>query len=89
MSRTLWGVLVWLPAFLSLELTSYFWKACPWPTLSETVWRLIAFWHPFWYFVLLAMVVLVGHFGYHWRVRYLIAASVAGAVAILLHLLLR
>lgn len=89
MSLTLRSVLFWLPWFLVPELLAVFWKNCPWRTLSETVWRLIAYWHPTWYFVLLFGIILMGHFGYHWRARYLIAAAILGTAAILIHLFSR
>ena len=41
MSRFAWGCAVYGPWFLLwlvLELTALWWKGCPWPTLSRTVW---------------------------------------------------
>ncbi|MDE2104783.1 MAG: hypothetical protein KGL39_46530 [Patescibacteria group bacterium] len=89
MSRLVWGIVVWLPSFLALELTAKFWDGCPWPTLSETVWLAIRWWHPIATLVAVIMIVLYGHFEDHWRVRYLIAVSLVGAASIVAHILLR
>lgn len=85
MSKTLISVLVWLPLFLSFELTAVFWTGCPWYTFSETFWKLIAYWHPFWYFTALFFVILIGHFGYHWSAKYLILIGALGIGGILVH----
>ena len=79
---------MWAPAFFALELPAHF-KLVPWPTLSRTFWDLIAWWHPMAYFVLVAMVVLLGHFEKHWSVRYLIAVALMGTAAAAAHLILR
>lgn len=88
MSRLLWGVAVWLPAFLLLELPAH-WRLVPWPTLSSTVWDGIKDWHPVGYFVALFMAVLLGHFEFEWSAKWLIIAALAGTAAILAHLALR
>ena len=89
MSLTLRSVLFWGSWFLVPELLAVFWTGCPWDTLSGTFWRLIAYWHPVWYFVVIFGVVLLGHFGYHWRARYLIVIAVLSTVAVLIHLFFR
>ena len=88
MSRLAWGLLVWLPAFLALELPAHF-DLVPWPTLSSTVWIGIKDWHPVAYFVAIAMVVLFGHFEFEWSVGWLIAVAVALSVAVGIHLAVR
>lgn len=85
MSRLLWGIAVWLPAFLALELPAHY-GLTPWPTLSSTIWDAIKWWHPLAYFVALFMIVLLGHFEAHWSVKWLIGISIMGGAIILAHL---
>ncbi len=88
MSRLAWGLAIWLPAFLGLELPAHF-GLVPWPTLSSTVWDGIRDWHPVAYFVAIAMVVLFGHFEFRWSVGWLIAVAAALTVAVVVHLIAR
>lgn len=93
MTRVQWGALIWLgiflPVFLALELPAKLWKGCPWPTLSEFTWEGIQWWHVVGAVVAVFMLVLLGHFEWQWKVRWVIAAAVLGALAISLHLLIR
>ena len=88
MSRLVWGVCVWLPAFLLLELPAH-WKLVPWPTLSRTVWDAIKWWHPLAYFTALFVAVLLGHFEFEWSAGWLILLALAGSAAIGIHLAVR
>lgn len=49
MSRFHWGLAVYGPIFvvwLVFELTSVFWRGCPWPTLSRLCWDMEDMWPP-------------------------------------------
>jgi hypothetical protein len=87
-SRLAWGIAVWTPAFLALELPAH-WGLTPWPTLSSTVWDLIAWWHPMAYFTVLFMVVLLGHFEFHWSAGWVVGAALIGTALIIGHLAVR
>lgn len=88
MSKLGWGIAVWLPAFLLLELPAHY-KLVPWPTLSSTVWDGIKWWHPVAYFVAILMFVLYGHFERHWSVGWLIGVAFALTAAVVVHVLVR
>jgi hypothetical protein len=63
-SRFTWGCLVygpWFVLWLVLELTSIYWKSCPWPTLSRTVWHLEDRWDWTQIVFLAGLVVLLVH----------------------------
>lgn len=89
MSRLAVGVAVWAALFFPAELAAKLWDGCPWPTLSETVWLAIRWWHPVATIVAVLMVILYGHFEDHWRVRYLIATALVGTALIVAHVILR
>ena len=82
MTLELRSVLVWLGAFLALELTPIFWPGCPWTTFTGTVRGGISWWHALAIYVVVFLIVLGGHFDYGWRARYLILLAVIGAVLI-------
>ena len=88
MRALIWGVVVWGTAFFALELPAH-WDKTPWPTLSRTVWDLIAWWHPLAYFTVLFMAVLLGHFEFEWSAKWLILLAVLGTAAIVAHVAVR
>jgi len=68
MSRFAWGCLIygpWFLAWVALELTSIFWKACPWPTLSRTAWDLEDRWDWTQIIFLAGLAVLLVHIVFH------------------------
>lgn len=88
MSKLLIGILVWLPAFLILELPAHF-NLVPWPTLSATIWDGIKWWHPIAYFVALFVFILLGHLEMHWSARWLIGIGLFLTAFILVHIATR
>lgn len=89
MSRTLAGLLFWLPYFLVAELPAHFFSWWPWPTLSSTVWGGIKWWHPIAAMVTLFLFVLWGHLDRGWSAVWLIASGLLIAVAIGVHVAAR
>ena len=79
------SAVIWLCAFLALELPPRFWKGCRWMMLTDTVRGGIQWWHPLAALVTLFTVTLWGHFERGWRVRYLILEGVLIAASILTH----
>lgn len=64
MSRFQWGGIVYGPIFavwLVFELTSVFWKDCPWPTLSRLCWDLEDSWRWFQVLFLVFLAALLVH----------------------------
>lgn len=86
MSKLALSALLWLGAFLSLELVPVFWKGCPWFTLSSTVSGGIRWWHPLGLLVAVFMFTLYGHFDRGWSWAWIVAEGALIAVAIGLHL---
>lgn len=80
------SALVWLSAFLALELTALVWKGCPWLMLTTTVREGISWWHPIALLASIFIFTLWGHFERNWSVWYLIAEGALMFAAILTHL---
>ena len=88
MSPLVRSVVVWLGAFLALEIPARF-GLVPWFTLSSTCWAAIKWWHPVAYFVGVALVVLYAHLEFRMSVAWLIGVACALTVAVVVHLAIR
>lgn len=87
MNKEIISLIVWAGVFLLFELTAVFWSACPWYTLSGTVWMGETWWWPIGLMVALFMFVLFGHFEWHWTSRWLIAIAIGTCAVIVSHLI--
>jgi len=64
MTRAQWGMVVYLPilaVWLGFELTSVFWRSCPWPTLSRLCWDAEDAWPPMQILFLVFLAALMVH----------------------------
>lgn len=64
MTRPLWGAVVYGPillVWLAFELTSVFWRGCPWPTLSRLCWDMEDAWPPVQVAFLVFLAALLVH----------------------------
>lgn len=64
MTRVQWGLAVYLPivaVWLAFELTSIFWRGCPWPTLSRLCWDGEDAWPPLQIVFLVFLAALLVH----------------------------
>lgn len=91
MTRLQWDCLIWLgvalPGFLTLEFLPVLWHRCPWDQASVFIWDDIRWWHAVALILTAFLLVLVEHFDRHWPGWMLASVALAGAAAIVIHLL--